>query len=116
MMRKRWYRRILIFMLIVVSAFGTNLCIEQYQEEFEKQQPDMVLLDIMLPVLDGWGVRIDATHVKVTDVFSVAEKAEKLLQNRVYNVNGLREKLDGVSSEWNLKTVWGVGYKFEVVS
>lgn len=37
-MRKRWYRRILIFMLIVVSAFGTNLCIEQYQEEFEKQQ------------------------------------------------------------------------------
>ena len=45
-------------------------------------------------LLDGWGVRIDATHVKVTDVFSVAENAEKLLQNRVYNVNGLREKLD----------------------
>lgn len=45
-------------------------------------------------LLEGWGVRIDATHVKVTDVFSVAEKAEKLLQNRLYNVNGLREKLD----------------------
>ena len=25
----------------------------------------------------------------------------------------LREKLDGVSEQWNLKTVWGVGYKFE---
>ena len=25
-------------------------------EEFEKQKPDLVLLDIMLPVLDGWGV------------------------------------------------------------
>ena len=26
----------------------------------------------------------------------------------------LREKLDGVSDQWTLKTVWGVGYKFEV--
>ena len=26
----------------------------------------------------------------------------------------LREKLEGVSSQWELKTVWGVGYKFEV--
>lgn len=32
------------------------------------------------------------------------------------HVKRLREKLDGVSAEWNLKTVWGVGYKFEVVS
>ncbi len=32
------------------------------------------------------------------------------------HVKRLREKLDGVSPEWNLKTVWGVGYKFEVVS
>ncbi len=32
------------------------------------------------------------------------------------HVKRLREKLDGVSHEWNLKTVWGVGYKFEVVS
>ena len=27
----------------------------------------------------------------------------------------LREKLDGVSDKWNLKTVWGVGYKFELL-
>ena len=26
----------------------------------------------------------------------------------------LREKLEGVSDQWSLKTVWGVGYKFEV--
>ena len=25
-------------------------------EEFGKQEPDIVLLDVMLPVLDGWGV------------------------------------------------------------
>jgi len=30
------------------------------------------------------------------------------------HVKRLREKLDGVSEKWNLKTVWGVGYKFEV--
>ena len=27
----------------------------------------------------------------------------------------LREKLEGVSEKWSVKTVWGVGYKFEVL-
>ena len=31
------------------------------------------------------------------------------------HVKRLREKLDSVSEKWNLKTVWGVGYKFEVL-
>ena len=31
------------------------------------------------------------------------------------NIKRLREKLEGVSDKWCLKTVWGVGYKFEVV-
>jgi len=30
------------------------------------------------------------------------------------HVKRLREKIDGVSDNWQLKTVWGVGYKFEV--
>ena len=30
------------------------------------------------------------------------------------HVKRLREKLEGVSEHWSLKTVWGVGYKFEV--
>ena len=30
------------------------------------------------------------------------------------HIKRLREKLDGVSPQWTLKTVWGVGYKFEV--
>ena len=30
------------------------------------------------------------------------------------HVKRLREKLENVSDEWCLKTVWGVGYKFEV--
>ena len=31
------------------------------------------------------------------------------------HIKRLREKLEGVSEAWSLKTVWGVGYKFEVV-
>ena len=30
------------------------------------------------------------------------------------HIKRLREKLEGVSDKWALKTVWGVGYKFEV--
>ena len=30
------------------------------------------------------------------------------------HVKRLREKVEGVSDTWSLKTVWGVGYKFEV--
>ena len=29
------------------------------------------------------------------------------------HVKRLREKLEGVSDKWTLKTVWGIGYKFE---
>ena len=32
------------------------------------------------------------------------------------HVKRLREKLDGVSDKWVLKTVWGVGYKFELLN
>lgn len=31
------------------------------------------------------------------------------------HVKRLREKLENISPEWSLKTVWGVGYKFEVI-
>ena len=32
------------------------------------------------------------------------------------HIKRLREKLEGVSNQWSLKTVWGVGYKFEVTN
>lgn len=31
------------------------------------------------------------------------------------HIKRLREKLEGVSDKWALKTVWGVGYKFEII-
>ena len=32
------------------------------------------------------------------------------------HVKRLREKLEGVSDEWELRTIWGVGYKFDTKS
>ena len=32
------------------------------------------------------------------------------------HIKRLREKLEGVSDKWSLKTVWGVGYKFELLA
>ena len=186
--------------------------------EFERISPDLVLLDIMLPVLDGWGVcreirasaktpiimltakgetfdKINGLEMGaddyITKPFDVKEliarvhavlrryddspvnagkklvfdkleinmesfelvvdgkrmeappKEMELLfhlastPNRVYtrnqlldevwgfdyfgdsrtvdvHVKRLREKLENVSDKWSLKTVWGVGYKFEL--
>ena len=190
-------------------------------ERFRKTAPDLVLLDIMLPVLDGWGVlrtiRAESktpvimltargeTTDKVTglkqgaddyitkpfEMKEVLARVEAVLRrsasaddeknskrrlvfdklvidldsfelivdgkrvetppkemellfhlasspNRVYtrnqlldevwgfdyfgdsrtvdvHVKRLREKLEGVSEQWSVKTVWGVGYKFEVL-
>jgi len=186
-------------------------------EEFEKKEPDMVLLDIMLPVLDGWGVcakirekskvpiimltakgevfdRIQGLEMGADDYIVKPFEMKELLArinavlrrteipedtrkrlvfdklvinldsyellvdgkkidtppkelellyhlastpNRVYtrnqlldevwgfdyfgdsrtvdvHIKRLREKIEDISHEWALKTVWGVGYKFEL--
>lgn len=31
------------------------------------------------------------------------------------HIKRVREKLEGVSEKWELKTIWGVGYKFELI-
>lgn len=186
-------------------------------EEFDRQAPDLVLLDIMLPVLDGWGVcahirkmsktpiimltaksdvsdRITGLEMGADDYLvkpfemkelmarinavlrrsEIPEDTQKKLSfdkltinldsyelivdgktvdtppkelellyhlastpNRVYtrnqlldevwgfdyfgdsrtvdvHIKRLREKVENVSDQWALKTVWGVGYKFEL--
>ncbi len=192
----------------------------QCLEAFQKIQPDMVLLDIMMPIMDGWEVckqirtesqtpiimltakseiankvqglkagaddyitkpfemrevlaRIEAVLRRSTGV-ATEKKARRLTfdklvidmdafeltvdgkkvdtppkemellyylassPNRVYtrnqlldevwgfdyfgdsrtvdvHVKRLREKLEGISENWGVRTVWGVGYKFEVL-
>ena len=192
----------------------------QAVNKFRAIKPDLVLLDIMMPVMDGWGVckairaesqtpvimltakgeiddkvqglkagaddyitkpfemrevlaRIEAvlrrtsgsaaesksrrlTFDKLTidmDAFELTVDGKKIdtppkemellfhlasSPNRVYtrnqlldevwgfeyfgdsrtvdvHIKRLREKLENISESWNLKTVWGVGYKFEVL-
>jgi DNA-binding response OmpR family regulator len=186
--------------------------------EFERLKPDLVLLDIMLPVLDGWGVCREIRSTSKVPIIMLTAKGEtfdkvsglemgaddyivkpfevkellarvhavmrryesddgkeskklafdrlvidmdsfellvdgkkidappkemELLYhlastpNRVYtrnqlldevwgfdyfgdsrtvdvHIKRLREKLENVSDKWSLKTVWGVGYKFEL--
>ena len=155
-------------------------------ELFRSFQPDLVLLDIMLPVMDGWSVLkkireggktpviMLTAKGETEDKVSGLEQGEKKLSfdklvinldsyellvdgqrvdtppkelellfhlasspNRVFtrnqlldevwgfdyfgdsrtvdvHIKRLREKLEGVSDQWRLKTVWGVGYKFEL--
>jgi two-component system, OmpR family, response regulator ResD len=186
--------------------------------EFERLNPDLVLLDIMLPVLDGWSVCREIRSVSKVPIIMLTAKQETfdkvqglemgaddyitkpfeakellarvhavlrrseaddgkeskklifdkliinmdsfelivdgkkvdappkemellyhlaLTPNRVYtrnqlldevwgfdyfgdsrtvdvHIKRLREKLENVSEKWTLKTVWGVGYKFEL--
>mgnify|MGYP005864839259 FL=1 len=211
----------LIHMYLVKEGFDVRIAGDGGKaiEEFQKQVPDLILLDIMLPVMDGWSVcakiretskvpiimltakgevfdRIQGLEMGADDYvvkpFEMKEvlarihavlrrfggeeegSGEKKLSfdklvinldsyellvdgkrvdtppkelellnclashpNRVYtrdqlldevwgfeyygdsrtidvHVKRLREKLAGASDKWELKTVWGVGYKFEV--
>ena len=142
-------------------------------ELFRSFAPDLVLLDIMLPVMDGWAVlsriravlrrtgaggaqggkrlsfdklvinldayellvdgkRIDTPPKELELLYHLASAPNRVftrnqLLDEVWgfdyfgdsrtvdvHIKRLREKLEGISSQWNLKTVWGVGYKFEV--
>ena len=188
-------------------------------EEFKAREPDIILLDIMLPVLDGWGVcakvretsrvpiimltaksevtdriqglemgaddylvkpfemkellaRINAvlrrteipedTHKRLSfdrliidlDSYELTVDGKKIdtppkelellyhlasAPNRVYtrnqlldevwgfdyfgdsrtvdvHIKRLREKVENISEQWALRTVWGVGYKFELLT
>ena len=212
----------LLRMYLEKEGFGVRIAADggAALQEFAKGAPDLILLDVMLPVLDGWGVlrRVRETSkvpvimltakgettdkvsglkmgaddyiTKPFEMKEVLARIEAVLRrgggaeekapskrlvfdkliidldafelivdgkkvdtppkemellyhlastpNRVYtrnqlldevwgfdyfgdsrtvdvHIKRLREKLEGVSDQWSLKTVWGVGYKFEVL-
>ena len=209
----------LIHMYLVKEGFDVRIAGDGGKaiEEFQKEVPDLILLDIMLPVMDGWAVcrkiretsktpsimmtakgqtedkvnglemgaddyivkpfemkeliaRINAvlrrteipndTSKRLTfdklvidlDSYELIVDGKKIdtppkelellyhlasTPNRVYtrnqlldevwgfdyfgdsrtvdvHIKRLREKVENVSDQWALKTVWGVGYKFEL--
>ena len=104
----------------------------------DKERPRRLVFDKLIIDLDSFELIVDGKRVETPP------KEMELLYhlastpNRVYtrnqlldevwgfdyfgdsrtvdvHVKRLREKLEGVSEQWSLKTVWGVGYKFEVL-
>ena len=211
----------LIHMYLVKEGFDVRIAGDGGRaiEEFQKAAPDLILLDIMLPVMDGWAVCAKIRETSQVPIIMLTAKSEvfdriqglemgaddyivkpfemkeliarinavlrrteipndtskKLIfdklvinldsyelqvdgkrvdtppkelellfhlaasPNRVFtrnqlldevwgfdyfgdsrtvdvHIKRLREKLEGVSEQWSLKTVWGVGYKFEVAN
>ncbi len=95
---------------------------------------DKLIIDMESFVLTVDGKRVDIPPKEMELLYHLA-----LSPNRVYtrnqlldevwgfdyfgdsrtvdvHIKRLREKLENVSPEWSLKTVWGVGYKFELRS
>mgnify|MGYP002673944580 CR=1 FL=1 len=181
----------LIHMYLVKEGFDVRIAGDggKALEEFQKKEPDLILLDIMLPVMDGWAVCAKIRETSKVPIIMLTAKSEvfdriqglemgaddyivkpfemKELIARInavlrrteipndtskklhfdkltidldsyelivdgkkidtppkdfgdsrtvdVHIKRLREKVEGVSDQWALKTVWGVGYKFETV-
>ena len=105
------------------SDKGSQICEVRY---------DKLRINLTNYELEVNGVKIDTPPKELELIYHLASNT-----NRVYSrdqlldevwgfdyygdsrtvdvhVKRLREKLENVSDEWSLKTVWGVGYKFEV--
>lgn len=93
---------------------------------------DKLVIDMDAFVLQVDGKKVDAPPKEMELLFYLASSPNRVytrnqLLDEVWgfdyfgdsrtvdvHVKRLREKLEGVSDQWCLRTVWGVGYKFEV--
>ena len=97
----------------------------------EKLTFDNLVIDKQAYVLVIKGKRVDAPPKEIELLYYLASSPNRVftraqLLDDVWgfdyfgdtrtvdvHVKRLREKLEGVSDKWEVKTVWGVGYKFE---
>jgi len=105
----------------------------------EEQQEKRLTFDKLVINLDSYellvdGKRVDTPPKELELLFHLASAPNRVftrnqLLDEVWgfdyfgdsrtvdvHIKRLREKLEGVSEGWSLKTVWGVGYKFEVTA
>ena len=68
----------LIRMYLEKEGFEVRLAYDggKAVEEYDKQAPDMVLLDIMLPVMDGWSVCAHIREKAKTPIIMLTAKSE----------------------------------------
>ena len=68
----------LIHMYLVKEGFDVRIAGDggKALEEFQKKEPDLILLDIMLPVMDGWTVLKKIREESATPVIMLTAKGE----------------------------------------
>ena len=102
-------------------------------EEIKEVHYDKLSINLTNYELKVNGVQIDTPPKEMELIFHLAKNPNRVftrdqLLDEVWgydyygdsrtvdvHVKRLREKLEGVSDKWVLKTVWGVGYKFEIL-
>ncbi len=131
----------------VVKPFDTKevvarikAVLRRYQDggDAKEENTNIVEFDKLRLDLDRYELRIDGAVVEAPPkemelLFFLASHPNRVytrndLLDRVWgfdyygdsrtidvHIKRLREKLEGVSDRWGLKTVWGVGYKFEAL-
>ncbi len=100
-------------------------------EELKEVHYDKLSINLTNYELRVNGVQVDTPPKEMELIFHLAKNANRVftrdqLLDEVWgydyygdsrtvdvHVKRLREKLTGVSDKWELRTVWGVGYKFE---
>lgn len=103
------------------------------QNQVSEVRFDKLRINLTNYELEVNGVRIDTPPKELELIYHLASNPNRVytrdqLLDEVWgfdyygdsrtvdvHVKRLREKLENVSDEWCLKTVWGVGYKFEII-
>ena len=111
------------------SSGETEAAEESHRLTFDKLVIDMDSFELIID-----GQRVEAPPKEMELLYRLASTPNKVLtRNQLLDevwgfeylgdsrtvdvhIKRLREKLENVSEDWNLKTVWGVGYKFEVTN
>ena len=111
----------------VLRRYGSNA-----EEQIKEVRYDKLSINLTNYELKVDGVAIDTPPKEMELIYHLASNPNRVftrdqLLDEVWgfdyygdsrtvdvHVKRLREKLEGVSDKWALKTVWGVGYKFEV--
>lgn len=112
----------------VMRRYGGSTSSEKKRLEFDKLIIDMDSFDLIVD-----GVSVDAPPKEMELLYYLASSPNRVYtRNQILDevwgfdyfgdtrtvdvhIKRLREKLEGVSDKWAVKTVWGIGYKFEVV-
>ena len=68
----------LIHMYLVKEGFDVRIAGDggKALEEFQKKEPDLILLDIMLPVMDGWAVCAKIRETSKVPIIMLTAKSE----------------------------------------